>query len=265
VDNYQPDLLYTDGALPFEQYGYSAVANLYNLSAKLHAGQTQAVYTSKWPEDCAVGTCVLDIERGLANQIRPVPWQTDTCIGEWHYNREVYEQHRYKSAKTVVDMLVDIVSQNGNLLLNFPLPNSGQPDPDELKVLAGITDWMRVNSEGIYGTRPWKVCGEGPSMQVEKPSGAFNESRRKALTAEDVRFATKGNTLYAFIMGWPEKEATVQALGTASLQSPGKIGNVELLGHPGRLNWTQEATGLRVQLPGENPSDYAITLKVTFA
>ena len=98
---------------------------------------------------------------------------------------------------------------------------------------------MRVNSEGIYGTRPWKVCGEGPSMQVEKPSGAFNESRRKPLTAEDVRFANKGNTLYAFVMGWPEKEATVQALGTASPQSPGKIGNVELLGHPGRLTWTR--------------------------
>jgi alpha-L-fucosidase len=241
------------------------VANLYNLSAKLHGGQTQAVYTSKRPEDCAVGTCVLDIERGVANQIRPAPWQTDTCIGEWHYSREVYEQHRYKSAKTVVDLLVDIVSQNGNLLLNFPLPNSGQPDSDELKVLAGITDWMRVNSEGIYGTRPWKIYGEGPSTQVQQPGGEFNEIKRQPLTAEDVRFTTKGNTLYAFIMGWPEKEAMVRGLGTASAQSPGKIASVELLGHPDRLTWSQEATGLRVQLPGQKPSDYAITLKVTFA
>jgi alpha-L-fucosidase len=265
LDNYQPDLLYTDGPLPFENYGYSAVANLYNLSAKLHGGQTQAVYTSKRPQDCAVGTCVLDIERGLANQIRSAPWQTDTCIGEWHYNREVYEEHRYKSAKTVVDLLVDIVSQNGNLLLNFPLPNSGQLDPDELKVLARITGWMGVNSEGIYGTRPWKVYGEGPSTQVEKPGGSFNEAKRRALTAEDVRFTTKGNALYAFIMGWPEKEAVVRALGTASAQSPGKIVQVELLGHQGRLTWSQEAPGLRVQLPVENPSEYAITLKVIFA
>jgi len=240
------------------------VANLYNLSAKLHGGQTQAVYTSKRPEDCTVGTCVLDIERGLANEIRPAPWQTDTCIGEWHYNREVYEKHGYKSAKTVVDMLVDIVCQNGNLLLNFPLPNSGQLDPDELKVLARITDWMRVNSEGIYGTRPWKIYGEGPSTHAEKPGGEFNENKRQPLTAEDVRFTTKGNTLYAFVMGWPEKEATVKALGTASPQSPGKIGNAELLGYPGRLTWSQEPTGLRVQLPAEKPSDYAITFKVTF-
>jgi alpha-L-fucosidase len=264
VNNYQPDLLYTDGALPFEHYGYSAVANLYNLSAKLHGGQTRAVYTSKRPEDCAVGTCVLDFERGVANQIRAAPWQTDTCIGEWHYNREVYEQHRYKSAKTVVDLLVDIVSQNGNLLLNFPLPNSGQPDPDELKVLAGITDWMRVNREGIYGTRPWKIYGEGPSTQVQKPGGGFNESKRQPLTAEDVRFTTKKDALYAFVMGWPQKATVVQALGTASPQAPGKIVNVELLGHPGRLTWTQEATGLRVQLPAEKPSDYAATLKVSW-
>jgi alpha-L-fucosidase len=265
VDNYQPDLLYTDGPLPFENYGYSAVANLYNLSAKLHGGQTQAVYTSKQPEDCAVGTCVLDFERGLANQIRPATWQTDTCIGEWHYNREVFESHRYKTPKTVIDLLVDIVSQNGNLLLNFPLPNSGQPDADELKVLAGITDWMTVNSEGIYGTRPWKIYGEGPSTRSGKPGGGFNENKRQPLIAEDVRFTTKRNTLYAFVMGWPEKEAVVQALGTASPQAPGKMVNVELLGHQGRLTWTQEATGLRVELPAEKPSDYAVTLKIAFA
>jgi alpha-L-fucosidase len=262
VDNYHPDLLYTDGPLPFENYGCSAVANLYNLSAKLHGGQTQAVYTSKRPEDCAVGTCVLDIERGLANQIRPTSWQTDTCIGEWHYSRDVYEQHRYKSAKMVVDLLVDIVSQNGNLLLNFPLPNNGQLDSDELKVLAGITDWMGVNSEGIYDTRPWKIYGEGPSTQAEKPGGAFNESRRQPLTAEDVRFTAKRNVLYAFVMGWPEKEVVVQALGTASPQSPGKIMKVELLGHHGRLTWSQETAGLKVELPVEKPSDHAVTLKV---
>ncbi len=265
VDNYQPDFLYTDGPLPFEHYGYSAVANLYNLSAKLHGGDNQAVYTTKRPQDCAVGTCVLDLERGLANEIKPTPWQTDTCVGDWHYNREVYEQHRYKSAKTVVDMLVDIVSQNGNLLLNFPLPNSGRLDSDELKTLEGITAWMTVNSEGIYGTRPWKIYGEGPSAKTGKPGGGFNEEARKPLTADDARFTTKGSTLYAFIMGWPQKSVLVRALGTASPQSPGKIVNVELLGHQGHVTWRQEASGLQVQLPNQKPSDYAVTLKMTFA
>jgi alpha-L-fucosidase len=265
TDHYHPDLLYTDGPLPFENYGCSIVANLYNLNAKLHGGRTQAVYTSKRPEDCAVGTCVLDFERGLANAIRPQAWQTDTCIGDWHYSREIYENHSYKTPKTVIDMLVDIVSQNGNLLLNFPLPNNGQLDPDELKILETITEWMGVNSEGIHGTRPWKIYGEGPSVSAEKPGGGFNESNRKPLTAEDVRFTTKGNALYVFIMGWPQREAVVRALGTQSPQSPAKIANVDLLGYSGRLTWTQEATGLRVKFPEEKVSDDAVALKIVFA
>lgn len=265
VDNYQPDLLYTDGGLPFETYGCHTVANLYNQSAKRNGGEVQAVYTSKNSNDCAVGTCVLDIERGLANEIKPAAWQTDTCIGDWHYNRDIYEKRGYKSAKTVVDLLVDVVSQNGNLTLNFPLPNNGVLDSEELKTLDGITDWMAVNSEGIYGTRPWKIYGEGPSAQSQRPGGGFNESKRTSLTIDDVRFTTKGKTLYAFVMGWPEKEAIVKALGTSSPQLPGRIEHVELLGHKDRVQWKQDASSLKVSLPSQKPSDHAIALKVFFA
>ena len=98
VDNYQPDLLYTDGALPFEEYGLNLVAHLYNENAKRHGGRVEAVYNSKRKEDCAEGTCVLDFERGLADAIQPNPWQTDTCVGNWHYKRNV----KYKTSKTVV-------------------------------------------------------------------------------------------------------------------------------------------------------------------
>ena len=256
VDQYQPDLLYTDGLLPFEDYGLSQVANLYNLSAARHGGVAEAVYTSKRPEDCETGTCLLDVERGVPDHILPNPWQTDTCVGNWHYQRGA----TYKTPKTVIDLLVDIVSRNGNLLLNFPLPNSGAPDAEELKIVAAITDWMAVNSEGIYGTRPWKIFGEGPGTQVEK-KGAFNESARKALTAEDVRFTTKRNTLYAFLMGWPAGTALIKPLGSASPQAPGRIANVELLGYNGKLEWSQTEAGLRVTLPSEPPSQHAVTLK----
>jgi alpha-L-fucosidase len=264
VDTYQPDLLYTDGPLPFENYGCGIVANLYNLSAKLHGGNVEAVYTSKRPEDCVAGTCVLDFERGLANEIRQRHWQTDTCIGAWHYDVNLYREHRYKTPKTIVDMLVDIVSQNGNLLLNFPLPNNGQLDSDEENILNALADWMVVNAEGIYGTRTWKIYGEGPATRPQKAAG-FNESALKPLTAEDDRFTKKGNTIYAFVMGWPQKEVAVTALGTASATSPGKVAQVEMLGYRGQVRWTQEAGSLRVTMPPEKPSDYAITLKVTFA
>lgn len=266
VDRYQPDLLYSDGPLPFEDYGHSIVANLYNTSAHRHGGVNQAVYNCKTEKDCAHGTCVLDFESGLANQIREQPWQTDTCIGGWHYSKPLFEHHRYKTPKTVIDLLVDIVSQNGNLLLNIPLPNNGVPDVDEMAVLAGITAWMKVNSEGIYATRPWKIFGEGPSMTGDAytPGKAFNERKRKPLTGEDVRFTRKGDsTIYAFLMGWPKGEASIKALGLASAQQPGKVQNVELLGHDGKLMFRQESQALRVMLPENAPSDYAVTLKIT--
>jgi len=261
IDKYQPDLLYTDGHLPFEEYGLKMVSHLYNVSAQLHGGQTQAVYTSKDDLDCAIGTCLLDHERGVAEGIAANPWQTDTCIGQWHYNRG----EKYKSTKKVIDLLVDIVSKNGNLLLNFPLPNSGELDPEEMKVLEGITAWMAVNSEGIYASRPWKIYGEGPSTQGKIETGNFNEDKQKDLGAEDVRFTVKGGALYAFVMGWPKNAAVVKALGLASPQKPGMIRKVELLGHNGELKWKQDEAALKVEMPAERISDVGITLKVELA
>ncbi len=261
IDKYQPDFLYTDGHLPFEEYGMKMVAHLYNVSAQLHGGVTEAIYTSKTATDCAIGTCLLDHERGVADGIAANPWQTDTCIGQWHYKRG----QQYKTAKKVIDLLADIVSKNGNLLLNFPLPNSGALDYEEMVVLEAITKWMDVNSEGIYATRPWKIYGEGPSTKVEIKAGNFNEDKQKDFTAEDVRFTTKGSTLYAFVMGWPQDAAVVQALGLASPQAPGKIQKVELLGYKGELKWKQDEASLRVAMPAEKFSDVAITLKVELA
>jgi alpha-L-fucosidase len=258
IDKYQPDFLYTDGHLPFEDVGLKMVAHLYNVSAQAHGGRTEAVYTSKEETDCAIGTCLLDHERGVSDGIAKNPWQTDTCIGQWHYKRG----QQYKTAKKVIDLLADIVSKNGNLLLNFPLPNSGQLDLEEMNVLEGITAWMAVNSEGIYATRPWKIYGEGPSTKNKIETGNFNEDKQNDLTAEDVRFTTKGSTLYAFVMGCPEKAAVINALGLASPQNPGKIQRVEMLGGKGDLKWKQDEAGLRVEMPAEKISDVAITLKV---
>jgi alpha-L-fucosidase len=163
----------------------------------------------------------------------------------------------------VIDMLCDIVSRNGNLMLNFPLPNSGMLDDEELKVLDGITRWMAVNSEGIYGTRPWKVSGNAAAPGSQQMG--FNERNRKELTADDVRFTTKGGTLYAFVMGWPEREAVVPTLALGGNNGVGKIRSVELLGHKGRLKFTHDETALKVTMPPEKPSEHAVTLKIVGA
>jgi len=266
VDHCEPDFLYSDGSLPFEYYGYNLVAHLYNISARKHGGKTEAVYFSKRPEDAEQGICVLDHERSVIDTIAPRPWQTDTCIGQWHYKRGI----KYKSAKKVIDLLVDIVSKNGNLLLNFPLPNSGELDPDELVTLAGITSWMQVNSEGIYDTRPWKIYGEGPSTRLAIPKNGKefdpNEGKKPDLTAADVRFTAKGSTIYAFVQGWPNGTVLLQALGSRSPHAT-RITQVRILGHDQNLKYTQQTDGLRITLPSRRAAtaDTGFTLKLTTA
>lgn len=260
LDQHQPDLLYTDGGISFEEYGQGTVAELYNVSARRNSGNVEAIYFSKESRDCGGGTCALDRERGVLDEISAQPWQTDTCIGDWHYRRGV----KYKTAKKVIDLLVDIVSKNGNLLLNFPLPNSGKLDAEEMVTLEGITRWMQRNGEGIYESRPWKLSGEGPAL-LTVAGGGFNESKKPDLGAQDVRFTTKGPTLYAFVQGWPEGEFIVKALGTGSAQTPGKIEQVEMLGWTERLKFVQGAEALRVTLPKMEAPEIGSCLRVRFA
>lgn len=261
VDQHQPDMLYTDGGIPFDGHGLGTVAELYNTAGRGWAGRTQGVYFSKDSADAADGMCVLDRERGVLSGISPRPWQTDTCIGNWHYK----VGQTYKTAKKVIDLLVDIVSKNGNLLLNFPLPASGEMDAEEMKILNGITDWMAVNGEGIYATRPWRVYGEGPAMKVVvDPHMMFNEGGQPDLGARDIRFTAKGKMLFAFVQGWPGETVSIQALGT---QAPEKIADIRMLGHGAPLAFAQRPEGLRITLPDRKPptADTGIALRVRFA
>jgi len=261
VTRYEPDMLYTDGGIPFGNYGLALVAHLYNTSARRRGGNVEAIYTGKSRADAATGMCLLDVERGVVDSIWPRPWQTDTCVGNWHYDTRA----KYKTPKRVIDMLVDIVSRNGNLLLNFPLPNNGLPDAKEMAILESMTAWMTVNSEAIYATRPWKIFGAGPGADIKiVPGQQFNENNRQDLTASDVRYTTKGDTLYAFVMDWPGREAVIPTLATHARPGVGKIQNVELLG-AGKAPFTQDETGLKIQLPDQPPCEHAITFKINVA
>jgi alpha-L-fucosidase len=138
-------------------------------------------------------------------------------------------------------------------------------DFEELGILSEITKWMSVNSEAIYATRPWKIFGEGPGTEASAQKSSFNEKERKDLTAADVRFTTKGDTLYAFVMGWPEYQAVIRPLATKTELRVGKIQNVELIGFNGKLEWTQDESGLKILVPQQKPSDYAVVFKITGA
>ena len=268
VDQHKPDLLYTDGGIPFGEYGMSTIAEAYNVSASLHHGTNEALYNGKLAKECSAGTCVLDRERSVLDTIWPEPWQTDTCIGNWHYKRG----YTYKTAKKVIDLLVDIVSKNGNLLLNFPLPNSGELDADEMVTLNGITDWMKLNSEGIYGTRPWAISGEGPSTQsvVQTDSTTAynpNEGKKPDLGAADFRFTTKNSAIYVFAQGYSRtgEPYVLQSLALGSPYKPGKIHHVAVLGSDEKLTWKQEATGVTISSLKKPLHDAGCCFKITFA
>jgi alpha-L-fucosidase len=210
---------------------------------------------------------VWDIERGVANDIQPLPFQTDTCIGDWHYSRPVLARHGYKTPTTVAQMLVDIVSKNGNLMLNVPLPGSGTPDDDELAFLADFTRWMNVNGRAIFGSRPWAIYGEGPSTlsAAALREQGFNEGKNKPYTGEDLRFVQKDGKLYAFMLAWPEsRKLTIKSLAAGSPHAPGNVERVELLGAAKPLEFTRDAQGLHVALPEGRDSGYRFTFDYVF-
>lgn len=269
IDKYDPDVVYFDDTVlplyPISDVGLKIAAHLYNKSIKTK-GSLQAVINGKILNEQQRKCMVWDIERGQSNNIEPLPWQTDTCIGSWHYNKPIFDNHRYKSAQTVIHTLVDVVSKNGNLMLSVPVKGNGTIDSDERKIVEEIGRWMKVNSESIYDTRPWTIFGEGPALENAAPLSAqgFNEGKGKPMGAEDIRFVTKGDVLYATVMGWPENgKVRIKNLGSNSKHYNKKVSKVELLSTNQSLSFQQTAEGLLVSFPENRPAEfYANALKV---
>jgi alpha-L-fucosidase len=244
VEDYRPDLLYFDDTgLPLGETGLEAAAHYYNHALATH-GSVDVVLFGKKLKGVQRRAIVDDVERGFLNEIRPEPWQTDTCIGNWHYDRRIYEQNAYKTPKEVIQRLVDVVSKNGNLLLNIPVRGDGTIDEKEEAVLDGITTWMRMNGEAIHGTRPWQTFGEGPTRP---PVGMLNEQDAKPFTAEDVRFTRKGDALNAFFLEWPSRTARIDSLGIRGLPAAAIEQVAFQNGQP--LRFTRDEDSLNVELP----------------
>jgi alpha-L-fucosidase len=224
-------------------------------------GKLDAVFNIKNAPRAVLSTLVHDFEMSQADAIESSPWQTDACIGWWHYSRSVYESHRYRTAQSTVHLLVDVVSKNGNLLLNIPLPGHGRPDADEMSFLDKFGTWMALNGEAIYGTRPWRVYGEGPAMGR---SGSLYGGSTPSFTAADIRFTTKAETLYAVALAWPEdRRLLIRSLASNPPHLPGEIVRIGLLGSESNLRWTRSADGVTVNLPEKPPCDYAYVFKIS--
>ncbi|MEO8115725.1 MAG: alpha-L-fucosidase, partial [Phenylobacterium sp.] len=254
IGKYRPDLVYFDNSgLPLGQAGLDMTAWYYNQNMAWHGGRLEAVVNGKQlPPERRKGI-VEDVERGFSDHLRPNPWQTDTCIGDWHYNRGRYVDHSYVPARAVIQRLVDVAAKNGSLLLSIPLRGDGTLDADERKILGDLAAWFAVGGEAIYDTRPWRIYGEGPT---QPKAGQQNEGAAKPFTPEDVRFTTKAGVLYAFALDWPRGALTIRSL------AGGRVERVEMLGANDPLVFRQGPDGLTVTLPETRPTAFVPAFRI---
>lgn len=258
IDKYQPSLIYFDSRLnTIDERHLTDVISYYYSEAERWHEEVSVTYKVK---DLPWGVGMLDIERGRLGSLAAYKWLTDDAI-DWNSWCHV-QNPRYKSADRIVTELVDIVSKNGSLLLDVtPTAEGVMPEPVVERLLA-IGQWLAVNGEAIYGTRPWKVFGEGPT-QI-KP-GMFGEEKTLDFAAQDIRFTTRGKTLYAFALAWPQNstELLIKSLNTYdALVEKGEIANVSLLGGDAELSWQHDGEGLLITLPGKKPGDLAFVFKI---
>jgi len=253
VNKYQPQLLWFDWWIEqpaLDAYKKSFASYYYNKGLEWNKGVVINYKHDAFPE----GTAVLDLERGKLGSIRTMAWQTDDAIGNksWGYTTD----NDFKSLSYLVTNLIDIVSKNGNMLLNIGPRSDGTITEQETALLLGMGKWLDVNGEAIYGTRPWKIFGEGPT---ESASGSFAD-QKKPFTAEDIRFTTKENILYAIVLGLPSKATKIKSLGLAG----DKISSIEMIGSSEKISWAQNKEALFIQVSGKYPSENAIVYKIQF-
>ena len=258
IDRYHPSLIYFDSRLNIiDERRLAGVISYYYRQAERWHEEVSVTYKEK---DLPWGVGILDIERGRLGKLASYKWLTDDAI-DWNSWCHV-QNPSYKSADRIVDELVDIVSKNGSFLLDIaPTAEGVIPEPVVERLLA-IGKWLGVNGEAIYGTRPWKLFGEGPT-QIK--AGMFGEEKTPDFTAQDIRFTSRWKTLYAITLDWPQNSAelVIKSLNTKdALLAQSEIADVSLLGSDAKLSWQHNGEGLRIELPREKPGAFAYVFKI---
>jgi alpha-L-fucosidase len=256
VNLYHPDLVWFDWWIDqteMESYRKSFAAFYYNQALLWNKGVVINYKHEAYPPH----TAVLDLERGKLPGIRQEAWQTDDAIGNnsWGFTND----NSFKSVQYVITNLIDIVSKNGNLLLNIGPRSDGTITEEETNVLLGTGKWLSVNGEAIYGTRPWKIYGEGPT---ESASGEFKT--QKPYASADIRFTSKGDTLYAITLALPASGESIRIHALGSKENNGMIARIEIIGSDKKLKWSQGKDALIIQAPDSFPSENAAAFRISF-
>lgn len=257
VNNYHPDMMWFDGQTDLvpDSVIKKYLAFYFN---KADQEDKQVVVTAKYKE-IPLGVAIQDFERGRANRLMEIPWLTDDAIGNnaWSFVQGL----QLKASEYIIHELIDIVSKNGDLLLNISPKSDGTIPEEQQKILLNIGRWLKQNGEAIYGTRPWRMFGEGPT-RLEK-GGAFTKDIN--YTSQDIRYTRKEDTIYAIEMGWPGLHQKILLASWHRDLHWGtniKIKNISVLGSDEQIQWTWPAKGLIITTPSKAPNDVAIVFRI---
>lgn len=246
IDRYQPALLYFDWWIQHKAFKdvLKKLAAFYYNRGKQWGQDVTICYKH---DAMMFGSGILEVERGSLADAKPYLWQTDTAIAKnsWCYTDTL----EYKTSRQILCSLIDIVSKNGNMLLNVGPKGDGSIPEQDRRILKEIGAWLRVNGEGIYHSRPWRVSEEGPTASVE---GQFTDNEEIPYTSEDIRFTTAGGSIYAFIMSYPQDgRVTIRSLGESQNQNVPKfhslIQEISILGFSEKPKYSRDAQGLHLQ------------------
>lgn len=251
VDNYSPDLVYFDNKMDIidEQTRLDFLKYYYKQAEQKNQ---DVVVTYKF-YDLPVGSAVLDLERSRMSEKMSFPWLTDDSIDwdSWSHTSEP----NYKSTNRLIDFLVDVVSKNGGVLLNITPTAQGVIPKDVRERLLEMGEWLNVNGEAIYNTRPWKVYGQGPAKVIE---GHLSENKNADNTAEDVRYTINGKSLYATVLDWPTEDTVLRDVTESNF----KVSSVSLLGTNQKIKWQQTDKGLLIKAPKQKQGNHAFVFKL---
>lgn len=256
IDKYQPDILWFDWWInepAWQPYLQKLAAYYYDDAAKNNKGVAVNYKFKAFPDSAGV----LDIERGQLDASRKLFWQTDTSISikSWGY----IDNDTFRTPQSLILQLVDIVSKNGALLLNIGPRSDGTIPEQAQSILLDMGKWLDVNGEAIYGTRPWKIYGEGPTKVV---GGSFKDTETEGYSSKDIRFTSKGDVVYAIALGWPaDGKVTIKSLAKGSPDVEHEFKRVQMLGSQAKLKWTRDAAGMTINVP-QKAGDYAYVFKM---
>lgn len=258
IEKYDPDMFNNDSPYPRIKGGKGLGIKLFtdfvNRDRKENNGKQSVVLSFK-DRKADRSAFTYNLERGGAGEIKPEPWMWATDLsGGWFYRATAVNR---MSIPVMVGNSVDAISKNGVVMLNIALKGDGTIPENQAAYLTAFGDFLKINGKGIYGSRPWKVFGEGPLKVKDGRQG----ENRKPFSQQDIRFTTKDGMLYAYVLVPPTKDIVIKTLATGgNLESD--ITSIKLMGSDEPIKWERTKDALTIELPRKLPKTLVVGFEI---